>query len=124
MQRLGRYAGLRDSEKTIYGWTLAKDSRKNNIQIMSLLVFEDYDLITLSDALDIAEDVTSNFYKYSTGQWKKYPYEVKTLKSLSKEEISESVFALLNKGSMIAEGFEQKKTIEIFTLFAFRTTRY
>ena len=76
---------------------------------MSLLVFEDYDLITLSDALDIAEDVTSNFYKYSTGQWKKHPYEVKTLRFLSKEEISESVFALLNKGSMITESFEPKK---------------
>ena len=70
--------------------------------------FKDYDLVTIGDALDIAEDATGNFYKFSTGQWKRHAYEVKTLLSLSSDEISKYAFALLNKGSRVVDGLESK----------------
>lgn len=75
---------------------------------MTFWSFKDYDLVTIGDALDIAEDATGNFYKFSTGQWKRHAYEVKTLLSLSSDEISKYAFALLNKGSRVVDGLESK----------------
>jgi hypothetical protein len=66
---------------------------------MTFWSFKDCDLVTVGDALDIAEDATGNFYKFSTGQWKRHAYDVKTLLSLSGNEISKHAFALLNKGA-------------------------
>ena len=44
--------------------------------------FKKNDLTVVSDALEIAEDATGNFYKFSLGQWKRHRYDVKTLSSL------------------------------------------
>jgi hypothetical protein len=76
---------------------------------MTFWSFKDYDLVTVGDALDIAEDATGNFYKFSTGQWKRHAYDVKTLLSLTGDEISKHAFALLNKGSsLVDDGLESK----------------
>ncbi|MBN1627368.1 MAG: hypothetical protein JW944_12670 [Deltaproteobacteria bacterium] len=73
---------------------------------MTYSAFEDRDIKYISDALDIAEDKTGNYYKFSFGQWKRYHYDVKTLISLSKNEISDCAFAMLNKGSRTIKGYE------------------
>jgi hypothetical protein len=75
---------------------------------MTLLSFKHNDLMTVSEALDIAEDATGNFFKFSLGQWKRYRYEVKTLPSLTASEISKHAFAMVNKCSRIVSGFEPK----------------
>ena len=75
---------------------------------MTLLSFKHSDLMTVSDALDIAEDATGNFFKFSLGQWKRHRYEVKTLPSLTGSEISKHAFAMVNKCSSIVSGFEPK----------------
>ena len=75
---------------------------------MGLKSFSRDDLILVSDALDIAEDVTGNFFKLSLGQWKRHRYDVRTLSSLKKEEIRSNVFALLNKGTRAIGEFESK----------------
>ncbi len=75
---------------------------------MNFLSFEDKDLKTVSEALDIAEDKTGDFYKFSLGQWKRHRYDVKTLSSLNNNEIITHAFALLNKCSRITGGFESK----------------
>jgi hypothetical protein len=75
---------------------------------MTYLAFEDRDLKDISDALEIAEDTTGNFYKFSFGQWKRHCYDVKTLASLSKNEITDYAFALLNKYSRAARGYESR----------------
>lgn len=76
---------------------------------MTFLSFRDRDLITVGDALDIAEDATFNFYKFSTEQWKRHAYDVKTLLSLRSNEISKHAFALLNKGlRVVDDGLESK----------------
>jgi hypothetical protein len=75
---------------------------------MNLLSFKHNDLMTVSEALDIAEDATGNFFKFSLGQWKRHRYEVKTLPSLTGSEISKHAFAMVNKCSSIVSGFEPK----------------
>jgi hypothetical protein len=55
----------------------------------------------MSEALDIAEDRTGDFYKFSLGQWKRHRYDIKTQVTLSDEERVESAFALLNKCSSV-----------------------
>ena len=64
---------------------------------MALLSFEQGDFSEVSEALDIAEDATGNFFKFSLGQWKRHRYEVRTLASLSQDEISHQAFALLSR---------------------------
>jgi hypothetical protein len=73
---------------------------------MTCLAFEDSDIKDISDALDIAEDKTGNFYKFSFGQWKRHRYDVKTLISLSDKEITNYAFALLNKYSRATRDHE------------------
>ena len=75
---------------------------------MAFLPFIDDDLLTISEALDIAEDATGNFYKFSLGQWKRHRYDVKTLSSLKADEITQQAFALLNKGARAISGYESK----------------
>ena len=75
---------------------------------MSYIAFEDKSIKAISDALDIAEDKTGDYYKFSFGQWKRHHYDVKTLKSLADDEITSYAFALLNKRSRITEVYESK----------------
>lgn len=66
---------------------------------MSVWPFEQNALKSVSEALEIAEERTGDFYKYSLGQWKRHRYDVKTGCQLSKEEKATSAFALLHKYS-------------------------
>jgi len=72
------------------------------------MAFNNYNLRMVSDALDIAEDVTGNFYKFSLGQWKRHHYDVKTLSFLIENEISSHAFAILKKCTRVVDGFEPK----------------
>jgi len=75
---------------------------------MAYLPFNNDDIVTLNEALDIAEDATGNFYKFSLGQWKRHRYDVKTLSSLKANEVAQQAFALLNKGARVVSSFESK----------------
>lgn len=70
---------------------------------MALRSFQGSDLDTVGDALDIAEDVTGNYFKFSHRQWCRHRYDVRTLPLLSCQEISSGVFALLNKGVVVRD---------------------
>lgn len=60
---------------------------------MELVYFDDSHLRTLDDALVLAEQVASDHYKLSSADWKNAPYDVCTLKDLTREEIVPGVFA-------------------------------
>ena len=75
---------------------------------MTLRSFKDDNLLTVSEALDIAEDKTGNFFKFSLVQWKRHHYDIKTLSSLKPDEISDHAFALLNKGSRVINDYDSK----------------
>jgi len=66
---------------------------------MQLQQFNNEQLATLSEALDIAEDMTSNYYRLSVSQWRRHPFDLKTLAQLFGEDIRDNVFALLKKCS-------------------------
>jgi len=70
--------------------------------------FGQNELITVSDALDIAEDATGNFFKTSIGQPNRYGYDVKTLSALKQEEISSFALAVLSKGVRALKDFEPR----------------
>ena len=70
--------------------------------------FKKNDLMVVSDALEIAEDATGNFYKFSLGQWKRHRYDVKTRSSFKPEEMSFSALAVLFKGMRMVEDFHPR----------------
>ena len=64
---------------------------------MTLHYFNENHLSVVGDALDIAEDMTSNYFKLSLLHWRRNRFDIKTLSSLFGEEIKDNVFALLKK---------------------------
>ena len=64
---------------------------------MGLQIFNTKQLYDLGEALDIAEDMTSNHFKLSLSQWRQHPFDVRTLSNLFGEDIRDNVFALLKK---------------------------
>jgi len=64
---------------------------------MVVQYFNRNQLAILRDAVDIAEDMTSNYYNLSLSQWKRHPFDVKTLSYLFGEDIRDNVFAVLKK---------------------------
>jgi hypothetical protein len=74
--------------------------------IVTYLAFKDDNIDTVSEALLIAEEKIGDYYKFSSGQWKRHQYDVKTLKSLEENEITSFAFALLNKRSRFVKGYD------------------
>lgn len=78
--------------------------------------FYNHELITVSEALDVAENVTGDFFKFSLGQWKKHRYDIRTLSFLSRNEIIPDGFALLNKGTWLNNEFKPRPREQDFYL--------
>ena len=70
--------------------------------------FKKNDLKVVSDALEIAEDATGNFYKFSLGQWKRHRYDVKTRSFFKPGEMNSSALAVLFKGMRMVEDFHPR----------------
>ena len=64
---------------------------------MTLQYFNKTQLNVVGDALDIAEDMTSNYFKLSQLYWTKNRFDIRTLSSLLGQETKDNVFALLKK---------------------------
>ncbi len=75
---------------------------------MGFRAFNKEDLSTVSNALHIAEEVTGDFFKFSSRQWRQHPYDVRTLSDLKRDEIKEDVFALLHKGLLGQGGYSPR----------------
>jgi hypothetical protein len=73
---------------------------------MSLSPFNSENMLTASDALHIAEDKIGDFFKLSSGQWKKHPFSVRTLLELSERQIVSDAFAFLEKRSPKTDSFD------------------
>jgi len=70
---------------------------------MGFSPFNRENILTAGDALHIAEDKTGNYFKFSSGQWKKHPFFIRTLADLSEGQIVSDAFALLEKRSLIID---------------------
>jgi len=55
--------------------------------------FNSNQIITVNSAVEMAEELVSNFYKMSASQWLRPKYDVKTLVDLNPEEILDEPFA-------------------------------
>ena len=81
---------------------------------MPVWPFEQNTLKIVSEALEIAEERTGDFYKYSLGQWKRHRYDVKTGCQLSRQERATSAFALLHKYARSSQGLVPRTRDEDF----------
>ncbi len=70
--------------------------------------FKEEQILTVSDALDIAEHQTGDYFKFSSGQWKRHRYDVKTLSQLTGDELVRGVFALLKKRTKRTGGYDPR----------------
>ena len=60
-------------------------------------MFKPDQIQVVSQAVEIAEDVTANYFKISTTQWKHVRYDIRTLADLNEDEITESAFAQITR---------------------------
>lgn len=54
---------------------------------VKMACFDQNHLHIVGEAVSLAEDVASDFFKFSSTDWKTVPYDVQTLKDLTKDEI-------------------------------------
>ena len=57
------------------------------------MVFNPAQIEVVSQGVEIAEDVTANFFKISTAQWRHVRYDIRTLAELKADEVTSSAFA-------------------------------
>lgn len=65
--------------------------------------FSPAEIILLGQAIEIAEEVTSNHFKISTSQWRHYRYDIQSLSNLQEEEITDLAFAQIRRYACIPE---------------------
>jgi hypothetical protein len=58
-----------------------------------LRTFDEKQMAEVNEAVAIAEEITSNHFKYSSGQWRRSRYDIRTLKDLVEQEITDRAFA-------------------------------
>ena len=63
------------------------------IELAERIPFHPDEIAVLRQAIDIAEELLSEHYKISTSQWKRYRYDIQSLRSLQEEEITDMAFA-------------------------------
>jgi hypothetical protein len=68
-----------------------------NQDMGTLRQFDRAQLQTLEQAVEIAEEVTSNYYKISFNEWKRHRYDIKTVIHLNESEITHHAFAQITR---------------------------
>ena len=64
---------------------------------MIRLPFEADKIAVLAQAIDISEELISDFYKISTSEWKRYRYDIQSLSNLGEEEVTDDAFAQIRR---------------------------
>lgn len=59
--------------------------------------FDAEEILVLAEATRIAEELISDHYKISTSQWKRYRYDIQSLKDLHSDEITDHAFAQIRR---------------------------
>jgi len=60
---------------------------------MERIPFGCEEILMLREAMEVAEEVISDYYKITTSQWKRYRYDIRTLADLEENEITDGAFA-------------------------------
>ena len=61
--------------------------------------FDTNEMALVAQAVEIGEDVTANYFKISTSDWRQVRYDIGTLATLTAEEITEGAFAQITRYS-------------------------
>ncbi len=64
---------------------------------MRRLPFEAEEIAILTQAIDVSEELISDFYKISTSEWKRYRYDIQSLSDLGEEEVTDVAFAQIRR---------------------------
>jgi len=64
---------------------------------MKRLPFGEEEIAVLAQAIDVSEELISNFYKISTSEWKRYRYDIQSLRGLEEEEVTDDAFAQIRR---------------------------
>jgi uncharacterized protein YjiS (DUF1127 family) len=64
---------------------------------MKRVPFKAREIGTLAQAIEVSEELISDFYKISTSEWKRYRYDIQSLSSLHEEEITDIAFAQIRR---------------------------
>lgn len=64
---------------------------------MKRVPFEAEEIDVLARAIDISEELISDFFKISTSEWKRYRYDIQSLGNLFEEEITDIAFAQIRR---------------------------
>ena len=59
--------------------------------------FELHEIAVLRQSIDLSEELLSEHYKISTSQWKRYRYDIQSLRDLHKDEITDAAFAQIHR---------------------------
>ena len=51
----------------------------------------------MRQAIDVAEELISDFYKITTSEWRRHRYDIQSLKDLQEEEITDAAFAQIRR---------------------------
>jgi hypothetical protein len=55
------------------------------------------EIVVLRQSIEISEELISDYFKISTSEWKRYRYDIQSLKDLNEEEITEVAFAQIRR---------------------------
>ena len=64
---------------------------------MRRVAFETEEIGILAQAIYVSEELISDFYKISTSEWKRYRYDIQSLKDLDGEEVTDIAFAQIRR---------------------------
>ncbi|MBP8646262.1 MAG: hypothetical protein KBH99_09095 [Syntrophobacteraceae bacterium] len=64
---------------------------------MERIPFGEEEVAVLGEAVEMSEELISDFFKISTSEWKRYRYDFKSLKDLSEGEITDHAFAQIRR---------------------------
>jgi hypothetical protein len=73
------------------------DPRERMTRLTGRVPFQQDEIAILRQAIDRAEELLSEHYKISTTQWKRYRYDIQSLKDLQETEITDSAFAQIHR---------------------------
>jgi hypothetical protein len=59
--------------------------------------FLENEIPVIKQAIEISEDVIGDFYRISTSEWKRFRYDIQSLKDLSEDEVTDCAFAQIRR---------------------------
>ncbi|HOI96763.1 MAG TPA: hypothetical protein PK250_18820 [Syntrophobacter fumaroxidans] len=59
--------------------------------------FVEEEIVVLRQSIEISEELISDYYKVTTSEWKRYRYDIQSLRDLQEEEVTDSAFAQIRR---------------------------